>query len=283
MAKVIMVQGTASGVGKTILATALCRIFTQDGLKTAPFKSQNMTNIFHTLDDGRKMARSQAIAAYACNSEPNPDMNPILLMMGSDGTEVIAGGIPMGIMSHDEYNGYKKEAFRQVRAAFDRLCESHDVIVIEGAGSPVELNMNKDDIANMGLAKAVNAPVLLVSDIMRGGVFASLYGTLALLPEDERRLVKGIVVNKFKGSSEHFKNGISILEDICNAPVLGVVPFTDIQLEDEDSLTDGEIKTKDSYGPFPAIQMGLEFDRIAIHFRTNLNMGMLYKILNGDT
>jgi len=281
-----MIQGAASGVGKSVLTTALCRIFTQDGYKTAPFKSQNMTAVCHTLDDGRKMARSQAIAAYACNSEPVPDMNPVLLMMGNDGTEVIICGKSAGIMNRHEYNEHKKLAFDQILAAFNRLSEANDVIVIEGAGSPVELNLNKDDIVNMGLAKAVNAPVLLVSDITRGGVFASLYGTVALFPEDEKRLVKGLVVNKFKGSIEHFKDGVSILEEICGVPVLGVIPHIDVRLEDEDSLTDGEVKTREYLERNLEItnyneHMQSEFDRLAAHFRANLNMTQLYEVLNG--
>ena len=293
MAKLIMVQGTASGAGKTVLATALCRIFTQDGYRTAPFKSQNMTTVCHMTADGRKMARSQAIAAYACNIEPCPDMNPVLLMMGSGGgasaagTEVIINGGSLGIMGRQDFIEYKQEAFGQVLAAFGRLSESYDVIVIEGAGSPVELNLNKDDIVNMGLAKAVNAPVLLVSDISRGGVFASFYGTVALLPEDEKRFVKGLVVNKFKGSLDFFSDGAGILEKLCGVPVIGVIPYTGIQLEDEDSLADGDMKTKESltkalgdadYNTY----MQSEFDRLAAHFRKNLDMAMLYGILGAS-
>jgi len=287
MAKTIMVQGTASGVGKTILSTALCRIFTQDGYKTAPFKAQNMTSVCHMTHDGRKMARSQAVAAYACNTEPDPDMNPVLLMMGKAGTNVVIRGGSVGLMDHHEYNEYKKRAFEQVLDAFNRLSNSQDVVVIEGAGSPVELNLNKDDIVNMGVAKAVNAPVILVSDINRGGVFASLYGTVALLPEDERRLVKGLVINKFKGDTAHFKDGAVMLENLCGMAVLGIIPFFDVGLEDEDSLTDDGMKTKESLesrldgaGYFEYMQS--EFDRIAGLVRANLNVGKLYEILNGD-
>ena len=285
MAKTIMVQGTASGVGKSVLSAALCRIFTQDGYKTAPFKSQNMTTVCHILDDGRKMARSQAIAAYACKSAPDPDMNPVLLMMSDDGTEVVINGKTMGIMNRHEYKEYKKQAFEHVLASFNRLSKINDIIVIEGAGSPVELNLNKDDIVNMGLAKEVNAPVLLVSDIMCGGVFALLYGTMELLPEDEKRLVKGVVVNKFKGNTEYFEDGVNILEELCGVPVLGVIPFTDVRLEDEDSLAGGGMKTKESlqrelmaedYNEY----MQSEFDRIAMHFRASLNVAKLYEILN---
>ena len=284
MAKAIMVQGSASGVGKSVLTTALCRIFTQDGYKTAPFKAQNMTTICHTLDDGRKMARSQAIAAYACKTEPEPDMNPVLLMMGGGGTEIFINGVSVGAMARHEYSEYKTHAFEHILAAYNRLSEKNDVIVIEGAGSPVELNLNKNDIVNMGLAKAAAAPVLLVSDIMRGGVFASLYGTLALLPEDEKQLVKGLVVNKFKGSIEHFSYGVSILEEICKTPVLGVIPHIDVRLEDEDSLAEDEVKTKSSLEKSYNISdydehMHSEFNRLATHFRTNLNMAKLYEVL----
>jgi adenosylcobyric acid synthase len=280
-----MVQGTASGVGKSVLSTALCRIFTQDGYKAAPFKSQNMAAACHILDDGRKMARSQAIAAYACKSEPDPDMNPVLLMMSKHGTEVIINGKSAGIMNSRRYKEYKKVAFDQVLAAFDRLSALNDIIVIEGAGSPVELNLNKDDIVNMGLAKAVNAPVLLVADINRGGVFASLYGTAALLPEADKRFLKGLVINKFKGGIEHFGEGVNILESLCGVPVLGIIPYIDVRLEDEDSLTEGEAKTKEileknlvnlNYDEY----MQLEFDRLAAHFRANLNMLKLYEIIN---
>jgi Cobyric acid synthase len=284
MAKKIMIQGTASGAGKSILTTALCRILTQDGYKVAPFKSQNMTTVCHTLPDGRRMARSQAIAAYACKSEPNPVMNPILLMMGKDGTEVLVSGKSMGIMNLHEYKEYKKQAFNQVLEAYNRLAELNDIIIIEGAGSPVELNLNKDDIVNMGLAKVVNAPVLLVSDIVRGGVFASMYGTMALFTEEEKQLVKGLVINKFKGNTEYFKDGVAILEELCGQPILGVVPYTDIGLEDEDSLTDGEMKTKETIESKLKITdyndyIQSEFDRIAAHFRANLDMPKINDIL----
>jgi len=286
MAKIIMVQGTASGVGKSVLAAALCRIFTQDGFKVAPFKPQNMTSIYHTLGDGRRMARSQAVAAYACNAEPVPDMNPVLLIMGENGTEIVINGVLEGMMNRHEYTEYKRRAFGQIIAAYQRLSASYDIIIAEGAGSPVELNLNKNDIVNMGFARAANAPVLLVSDISRGGVFASLFGTVALMPDDERRLVKGLVVNKFKGDAQLFADGVKILEDLCGAPVLGVIPHTEIMLEDEDGLADGEVKTRESlmkkigaanYGA----HMQAEFDRLAAHFRKHLDMAQIYAILNG--
>jgi len=286
MAKVIMVQGTASGVGKSVLTTALCRIFKQDGYKVAPFKSQNMTTVCHELPDGRKMARSQAIAAYACTCEPSPDMNPVLLMIGADGIEVIVDGESKGVMDRQELKAYRERAFESVLAAYGRLFASNDILVIEGAGSPVELNLKAGDIINMGLAKAVNAPVVLVSDIVRGGVFASLYGTMALFEEDERALVKGIVINKFKGSIELFKDGEAILEDICGVPVLGVIPSIDIWLEDEDSLVEGEMKTKETLASRLKSEtyeeyLQQEFDRVAEPFRAHLDMEKIYEILEG--
>jgi adenosylcobyric acid synthase len=267
-----------------VLATALCRIFTQDGYKTAPFKSQNMTAVCHELADGRKMARSQAISAYACNMEPEPDMNPVLLVLGNGGVEVRISGNSIGIMSSEGFKAYKKQAFEQALNAFARLSESNDIVVVEGAGSPVELNLNSDDIVNMGLAKAIGAPVLLVSDIQRGGVFASLYGTMALLSEDEKKLVKGLVVNKFIGSIEHFGDGAGILKQLCGVPVLGVIPFMDVRLEDEDSLSDGELKTRESlYSGAGGLDyytyMQGEFDRIAAHVRGCLDMAKVYGIV----
>ena len=285
MANIIMIQGTASGAGKSVLAAALCRIFTRDGYKTAPFKTQNMSSVCHKLADGGKMARSQALAAYACMEEPESDMNPILLIPSSGtGAEVIVNGKTHGVMAPGEYSEFKLCAFEKALEAFNRLAASHDIIVAEGAGSPVELNLNQNDIANMGLAVRVNAPVILTADILRGGVFASLYGTVSLLPGEQRTLIKGMIVNKFKGDVKYFGNGRDILERICGVPVLGVIPYADIRLEDEDSLMDaGNImKTKESLGIRREDYTGFlneEFDRLAAHIRENLNMGQIYSIL----
>lgn len=288
MAKVIMVQGTASGVGKSVLSTALCRIFKQNGFTVAPFKSQNMSSNCHTLNNGGKIARSQAIAAYACGIAPSADMNPILLMPHkTSGAEVILCGKSIGDMSSISYSEYKKKAFEEALAAFHRLAHTYDVIVIEGAGSPVEMNLVKNDIVNMGLAEVINAPVLLVSDINRGGIFASLYGTMMLFTESQRALVKGLVINKFMGDISYFGDGKSIIEEMCGKPVVGIIPYTEVRLEDEDSLTDfgctektraslmGETADCDNanYMTF----LDIEFNRIAEHFRAHLDMD---KILN---
>ena len=215
MAKIIMVQGTSSSVGKSVLSTALCRIFKQDGYKVAPYKSQNMSSNFHTLTNGDIMARSQAIAAYACGIEPNADMNPILLIPSeTTGSEVVLCGKPVGIMPNITYSEFKKKAFEQALECFQRLSSKYDIIVVEGAGSPVEMNLVKNDIVNMGLAEAIHSPIILVSDIIRGGVFASLYGTIMLLSKSQKALVKGLVINKFKGDISYFGDGKKIIAEL---------------------------------------------------------------------
>lgn len=239
MAKTIMLQGTMSNVGKSLLTAALCRIFTQDGYRCVPFKSQNMAlNSFITAD-GLEMGRAQAMQAQAAGVEPSALMNPILLKPTSDvGSQVILNGEVVGNMTAAEYFKRKKEFIPAIMSAFNTLSESSDIVVIEGAGSPAELNLKGDDIVNMGLAKLLNAPVLLVGDIDRGGVFAQLLGTLELLEEDERTLVKGLIVNKFRGDRAIFADGVDILERRGGKPVAGVVPYINCDIEDEDSLSD---------------------------------------------
>lgn len=288
MAKIIMVQGTSSGVGKSIFSTALCRIFKQDGYKVAPFKAQNMSSNFHILENGYKMARSQAICAYACGIEPNFTMNPILLMPKGKDTEIYLNGKYKGTMDGFKYKNIKMEFFDEVLKSFNKLYNENDIVVIEGAGSPVELNLIETDIVNMGFARKVKSPVLLISDITRGGVFASLYGTVKLINESDRSLIKGLVINKFKGNTRYFKNGEKIIEEICEKDVLGVIPYFQINIEDEDSLTDdGKIKTKESlmenltedYMQY----LHKEFDLLADNFRKNLNIEKIYKILEEGT
>lgn len=238
MAKNIMIQGTMSNVGKSLLAAALCRIFRQDGYSVAPFKSQNMAlNSFITADGG-EMGRAQVVQAEAAGIAPDVRMNPILLKPTTDvGSQVIVNGRVQGNMRAMEYYRKKPAYFPAVLNAYSSLAAQYDVIVIEGAGSPAEINLKKDDIVNMGLAKRVDAPVLLVGDIDRGGVFAQLYGTMALLDADERQLVKGTVVNKFRGDPAILRPGLQTLRDLCGVPVVGIVPYTDADVDDEDSLT----------------------------------------------
>ena len=236
-AKCIMVQGTMSGAGKSLLCAALCRIFAQDGHRVAPFKSQNMALNSYVTRDGLEMGRAQVVQAQAAWAEPDVRMNPVLLKPSSDtGSQVIVMGEVRGHMSAAEYFRYKKQLFPEVLAAYDSLAAENDIIVIEGAGSPAEINLREDDIVNMGLALRLNAPVLLAGDIDRGGVFAQLYGTAALLQPQEQARIAGLIINKFRGDLEILRPGLSMLEEKTGKPVLGVVPYLRVDVDDEDSL-----------------------------------------------
>ena len=239
MAYNIMVQGTMSNAGKSLLCAALCRIFRQDGLRVAPFKSQNMAlNSFITASGG-EMGRAQVVQAEAAGIAPDVRMNPILLKPTTDvGSQVIVNGQVLGNMRAMEYYRRKRELLPAVLEAYRSLAAEYDVLVIEGAGSPAEINLKQDDFVNMGLAKLVDAPVLLVGDIDRGGVFAQLYGTVALLEEDERARIKGLIVNKFRGDASILEPGLRQLEALCGIPVAGVVPYTNVDIDDEDSLSE---------------------------------------------
>ena len=238
MAKTIMIQGTASNAGKSLLAAGLCRVFRQDGWKVAPFKSQNMAlNSFITAD-GFEMGRAQVVQAYCAGVAPDVRMNPILLKPTNDtGSQVIVNGVPRGTMGAVEYFRYKKALIPDMMEAFHSLAGEYDVIVIEGAGSPAEINLKQDDFVNMGMAKLANAPVLLAGDIDRGGVFASLYGTVKLLEPEEQDRIKGLIINKFRGDVEILRPGLTTLEQLTGKPVLGVVPMLDVDIDDEDSLS----------------------------------------------
>ncbi len=239
MAKAIMVQGTMSNAGKSLLAAGLCRIFRQDGYKVAPFKSQNMALNSFITREGLEMGRAQVMQAEAAGIAPSVLMNPILLKPTNDvGSQVIVNGEVLGTMSARDYFRYKKKLIPDIMKAFSRLSEEYDIIVLEGAGSPAEINLKSDDIVNMGMAKLAKAPVLLVGDIDRGGVFAQLIGTVDLLEEDERAMVKGLIINKFRGDKSILDPGVKMLEERSGIPVVGVAPYLSIQVEDEDSLTE---------------------------------------------
>ena len=238
MAKAIMIQGTMSNVGKSLLTAAFCRIFRQNGYRTAPFKSQNMALNSYVTPDGLEIGRAQALQAEAAGIEPSAFMNPILLKPTTDvGSQVIVNGKSRGNMRAAEYFRHKKELIPEIMAAYQTLSEQYDVIVIEGAGSPAELNLKKDDIVNMGLAQMLHVPVLMTGDIDCGGIFAQLLGTLNLLDPNEQKLVKGLLVNRFRGDVSLFRDGVSILEEYSGKPVLGIVPYISHHLEDEDSLS----------------------------------------------
>lgn len=237
MAKAIMIQGTMSGAGKSLLCAALCRIFKQDGLRVAPFKSQNMALNSYVTRDGLEMGRAQVMQAQAAGVEPDVRMNPILLKPSSDvGSQVIVNGEVRGHMSAAEYYRYKTQLIPDILTAYRSLADAYDVIVLEGAGSPAEINLRDNDIVNMGMAGMADAPVLLAGDIDRGGVFAQLYGTVALLEPEERSRVKGLIINKFRGDVEILRPGLAMLERRTGVPVLGVVPYLRVDVDDEDSL-----------------------------------------------
>lgn len=244
MAKSIMIQGTMSNAGKSLIAAGLCRIFKQDGYKVAPFKSQNMALNSYVTKEGLEMGRAQVVQAMAAGVEPSVRMNPILLKPTTDmGSQVIVQGQVVGNMRAMDYFAKKKEYIPVIRESYEQLAAKHDIIVIEGAGSPAEINLKQDDIVNMGMAKIADAPVLLVGDIDRGGVFAQLIGTVMLLEPEEQDRIKGLIVNKFRGDKKILDPGIAMLEERAGKPVLGVVPYADVDIEDEDSLASSLTET----------------------------------------
>lgn len=264
MSKSIMVQGTMSSAGKSLLVAGLCRVLHQDGHAVAPFKSQNMALNSFITKDGLEMGRAQVVQAEAADVEPSVHMNPILLKPCSDrGSQVIVHGIPVGTMDASAYYDYRPSLKETIRQSYDHLASRYDTIVIEGAGSPAEINLNQDDIVNMGMAELVDAPVILVADIDRGGVFAQIYGTVMLLPPHQRARIKGIVINKFRGDVEILRPGLSMIESLTGIPVIGVLPYLNVDIDDEDSLVcrpDQPVKPLDiAVIQFPRISNATDF------------------------
>ena len=237
-AKVIMVQGTGSYVGKSVIVSALCRIFKQDGFSVAPFKAQNMALNSFVTREGDEMGRAQVTQAEAAGIEPNVDMNPILLKPSGDvKAQVIVKGHPVGNMSGRDYYKHRAKLLKVVSGSFRRLRDNYDIVVIEGAGSPAEVNLRRNDLVNMKMAQIADCSVILVGDINVGGVFAWLVGTLELLTKTERRRIKGVLINKFRGDIKILKPGLDFLEKKIKRPVLGVIPyFHDINIPEEDSI-----------------------------------------------
>lgn len=257
MAKAIMIQGTMSNAGKSLITAGLCRIFKQDGYRVAPFKSQNMALNSFITDDGLEMGRAQVVQAEAAGIRPEVSMNPVLLKPTTDvGSQVIVNGIPIGNMKAKDYFRYKKNLIPEIQRAYDKLNKEYDIIVIEGAGSPAEINLKQDDIVNMGMARMAHAPVLLVGDIDRGGVFAQLYGTIMLLEEKERQMVKGLIINKFRGDKSILKPGVTMIADMLGIPVAGVTPYLNVDIEDEDSLS-SRILTSDAGKTFSMVDIAV--------------------------
>ncbi len=268
----LMVQGTTSDAGKSAVVTGLCRLLRRRGLRVAPFKPQNMALNSAVTIDGGEIGRAQAVQAQACGLEPHTDMNPILLKPNTDtGAQVIVNGKAVGNMEAVSYHAYKPQAMQAVLAAHARLCEAYDLVVVEGAGSPAEINLRDRDVANMGFAEAVDCPVILVADIDRGGVFAHLVGTLDLLSESERQRTEALIINKFRGDIALLKPGNDWLEQRSGKPLLGTLPFLQgLYLEAEDALRQAPHK---SDGPLlrvvvpalPRISNHTDFDALQLH------------------
>mgnify|MGYP001301426461 CR=1 FL=1 len=254
--KNIMFLGTASSVGKSTLVTALCRYLKNQGLDVAPFKALNISLNSYVTRDGLEMGRAQVVQAEACKIDPEAIMNPILLKPSGDYTQVIVNGKVHCNIEPYKYKELNKELKIQVKKSYDKLSKQHEIIVLEGSGSCAEINLRDSDISNMAMAEMAHAPVILVSDIDRGGVFASIVGTIALLSEEERNRIKGVIINKFRGNIELFKPAIKQLEDIVNIPVLGVMPYEKFDIEDEDSVTE-RIKNKEEIGTLDIVVIRL--------------------------
>lgn len=238
-AKSLMFQGTCSDAGKSVLTAALCRILFEDGLRVAPFKAQNMSLNSFVTRDGLEMGRAQVVQSQACLLDPDVRMNPVLLKPSSDvGSQVIVMGRPVGNMSVKEYVVYKPTAWKAIQDAYNSLVAEFDVIILEGAGSPAEINLKHHDIVNMKMARYANAPVLLAGDIERGGVFASLVGTMELLDDEERDLLAGFVINRFRGDASLLTNGIEMIAERTGKPFVGTIPYIkNLGLPEEDSVS----------------------------------------------
>lgn len=272
----IMIQGTTSSAGKSLFCTGLCRIFKKKGLKVVPFKSQNMSSIFFTTADGKKISSAQALQARAAGIEPRPEMNPILLIPKTDvGSKVIILGEEQKEMKAREYFEYKKTCKPMILETFQKLEKENDIVVIEGAGSPAEINLNQNDIVNMGMAEMADAPVLLIADIDRGGVFAQLYGTVMLLPEKDRKRIKGMIINKFRGDKSLLDPGIKMIEDLVKIPVIATIPYMHLELADEDSLIDDD-KRCNTQAQSDA-ELEKELDKLAALIEENSDMDFIFK------
>lgn len=235
----IMIQGTASSAGKSLISTALCRIFSDDGYKVCPFKSQNISLNSYVTMEGLEMGRSQVLQAQAARIEPSAYMNPILLKPTTDrNSQIIIKGRPYGNMDAAQYYSFKHNLKNMIEEIYHKLERKFDYIVIEGAGSPAEINLKDDGFVNMGMAEIADSSVLLVADIDKGGVFASIYGTVMLLDEDERKRIKGIIINKFSGDKSILQSGVDKIEELVNIPVIGIMPYININLDEEDGASD---------------------------------------------
>lgn len=276
----LMIQGTSSGAGKSTTVMALCRIFSNMGYKVCPFKAQNMTSNFYDLKENnsvKEMARIQAVQAIAARVRPDIRMNPILLRpLRNNVSEIILGGLKNLRMSADEYysNFVLQKGFPKVLQDVESLRKEYDLVLIEGAGSPAEINLSKYDIANMLLAEKINSKVLLVADIERGGCFAAIVGTIKLLPIRQRKIVKGVIINKFLGEKSILNKAILSVEKMTNKRILGIIPKTRFDIPNEDSLD--QKKSKSSYNK---IYLDKQIENVAATFKKNIDMKYLLNII----
>ena len=288
LGKSIMVQGTTSNAGKTFVVAGLCRVFAQDGYKTAPFKAQNMSNYGFFTESGKEMSRAQAVQAEAAKTAPSELMNPILLKPVSvKESRLILHGEDQGVIPAAEYFTKKGQMRAEVEKAHLLLSKQYDRIVIEGAGSPAEINLSEDDFVNMGMAKMADAPVLLVADIDRGGMLASVYGTIKLLPSEQQKRIKGIIINKFRGEKSLLESGMKMLEELTGVPVVGVLPMTKIQIQDEDSLSGQDRPIENHKIEKCDIEKNRAFreeqyDLLADLIRENLDMEYVYSLFDEE-
>ena len=272
-----MVQGATSSAGKSLLCTGLCRYFYKKGLKVFPFKSQNMSRNAFVDEDGNKIATAQVQQAFACNRKPDVKMNPVLLIPKTDvGSTVVLFGKEFKDMKAREYFEYKKELLPVIEKTFSEIESENDIVVVEGAGSPAEINLRENDIVNMGLAELVDLPVILVADIDRGGVFASLYGTVMLLSENERKRIKGLVINKFRGDKTLLDSGIEQIEKLTGIPVIGTIPYVKLNIPDEDSLVDYDKPA--NHGGVTREELEIEFDKLMNAIADNMDMKLVEEI-----
>lgn len=274
----LMIQGTSSNAGKTLLCTALCRVFMQAGYRTAPFKAQNMTGSGFTLPDGQIMSGAQALQAVAARRAPEPRMNPVMLRpVSTMGSEVILMGENQGPMSVREYIRYKETAFAHVKTAYDSLANEVDVMILEGAGSPAEINLRQNDIVNMSMAAYADAVVLLAGDIDRGGVFAHFLGTVELLDAQDRARIQGFIINKFRGDARLLESALVALTQRTGIPFIGVVPYMEHNLPQEDSLAIREHGSGGLELTDPRVET--ELDRLADTIRNSLDMKKIFTLL----
>lgn len=275
--KSLMIQGTTSSAGKSTIVTALCRIFAQKGIDVFPFKAQNMSRNYMHTNTGKRISSAQFVQAHAARIEPSELMNPVLLVPETDvGSEVVILGKIYKYMKAREYFEYKSELKEKIKEIYDEISSKHELIVIEGAGSPAEINLNENDFVNTGMAEIADADVLLVTDIDRGGSFASLYGTVMLLKEEDRKRVKGFIINKFRGDQSLLDSGLKMIEELTGIPVLGVIPYTHLEIVDEDSLIEYR---KHAHCCFDPVMMEDEIERLAGIVTENMDIDKILKML----